>query len=446
MGRESPRPSAPPAPATEPARPTLEIVYRSSLTYVLGLLWRFGIASRDREDVAHEVFLVVARRLGDYDPASKLRSWLAGITWNVARRWRDLARHHRLELGMDDTQHESGREAHPDPEQIVSDAEVMARLRELTRALLQTVPEERRIVVLLHDIDGMGMPDIARGLGIPEGTGWDRLQRGRRDFEAAVKRLAERERDALGESGIRRLIPLLIPFDVTAMPAWLREPPDVPPGLEARLLERIRCSIADLPLPAKPAAPTASAGLPVHAGAKLAAWSVLVFLLGGATGALSHLLAVANRETEPAPAVTRAEVVAASATDAASALPAPTESALVVATAVAPASAASAASMPATPIEIGDADSDGGLMKRAGAALNAGQAAASLTLLQRHAQKYPRSARGQEREALFIQTLAVLPGRRAEALDRAERFRQASPGSMFLPSIDAALRVAQLAR
>mgnify|MGYP000744674103 CR=1 FL=1 len=51
--------------------------------------------------------------------------------------------------------------------------------------------------------------------------------------------------------------------------------------------------------------------------------------------------------------------------------------------------------------------------------------------------------RGQEREALSIQALALVPGKRVEALARAAQFRQAYPDSVFAPSIDAALGTAK---
>ncbi|WP_438025886.1 hypothetical protein [Sorangium sp. So ce233] len=47
-------------------QPSFDEVYRSSHAYVLRLLWRVGVESRDLEEVAHEVFLVVHRRLPDW--------------------------------------------------------------------------------------------------------------------------------------------------------------------------------------------------------------------------------------------------------------------------------------------------------------------------------------------------------------------------------------------
>lgn len=83
-------------------------------------------------------------------------------------------------------------------------------------------------------------------------------------------------------------------------------------------------------------------------------------------------------------------------------------------------------------------DTDAALMRRAMAALGDGKPAAALALADRHAKKYPRSRRGQEREALTIRALASV-GRRIEAEARATSFRSAYPNSMLLGAIDAAL-------
>ncbi len=438
MGRESPRPVQSPEPEAE--RPAFDLIYRSSIAYVLGMLWRLGVADRDREDVAHEVFLVVQRRLADYDPSLKLRPWLAGITWNVATRWKDLARHRRLELGMSDDEQESAADGHQDPEQLLSTAEVEVQLRALTRTLLQTVPDEQRIVLVMHDLDEIGMPDIARALGISPNTGWDRLRRARLSFEAAVRRLNERDRDALGASGIRPIPLLPIPFDPGAMLEHLRPLPELPAGLQERLWERLQQSTAGVPRDgggdgsvSSAAAPT-SAKLAGLAGVKLAAWSALVFVLGGGTGALLHTYAVTSGATEPTTAVLHDSAVVTSVATGAS-TGAVSLSAAALPSAASPASTAASSA----PIESGEADTDGALMRRAGAALHTGKTTAALALLQRHAQKYPRSARGQEREALSIQALAVLPGKRVEANARAAQFRQAFPDSVFVPSIDSAL-------
>ena len=59
-------------------------VYGAELPFVWRTLWRLGVPDRDLEDVAHDVFVVVHRKLVDYDPTRPLKPWLFGICFRVA--------------------------------------------------------------------------------------------------------------------------------------------------------------------------------------------------------------------------------------------------------------------------------------------------------------------------------------------------------------------------
>jgi RNA polymerase sigma factor (sigma-70 family) len=80
---------------------TFEEIYAEQLDYVWHSLRRLGVDDRDREDLAHDVFLVVYRRLASYDPACSLRAWLFGIAYRVVADHRRRARVKREVL--DDT-------------------------------------------------------------------------------------------------------------------------------------------------------------------------------------------------------------------------------------------------------------------------------------------------------------------------------------------------------
>ena len=160
---------------------------------MLGTLWRLGIEREcDREDIAQEVFLVVLRRLADYDPSLKIEAWLARITWFKALQWRKLYRNHREQLRAEglDEEDERDDDAH-NPE------EVTHALR-YAWALLQTLPGDRQIIFLLHEQDGVSVLDIARAFGLPKGTVETRLKLARRDLLAAARRLRAQDRSEAG--------------------------------------------------------------------------------------------------------------------------------------------------------------------------------------------------------------------------------------------------------
>jgi RNA polymerase sigma-70 factor, ECF subfamily len=64
---------------------------------------------------------------------------------------------------------------------------VAAELRLLDLALSE-LPFKWRAVLMLHDLDEQPMRDVALALGIPEKTGFSRLQAARRAFRQAVRR------------------------------------------------------------------------------------------------------------------------------------------------------------------------------------------------------------------------------------------------------------------
>ncbi len=172
---------APPGKALTP-----DALYRAEGEYVWNSLRRLGVAAADLEDLTHEVFIVALGRLSSYDPARPLRPWLFGIAARVAghhqRWWR-----RRREVGGELPELEDG--GRPADEEL---ADRQARAL-LVRALGQ-LKLERRSVLILHEIDGVAVPQIAEALGIPLNTAYSRLRLGRAELAVAVRRLARGER------------------------------------------------------------------------------------------------------------------------------------------------------------------------------------------------------------------------------------------------------------
>jgi RNA polymerase sigma-70 factor, ECF subfamily len=153
---------------------TLEDIYAAEFDYVWHTLRRLGVLDAEREDLAHDVFLVVHRRLSSYDPARPLRPWLFGIAYRIVADQRRLARVTREVVG------EAPEQAGPAPAHADRDLLVRA---------LATLELVRRAVIILHEIDGQSIPEIARVLDLPENTLYSHLTRARRELAAAVTRL-----------------------------------------------------------------------------------------------------------------------------------------------------------------------------------------------------------------------------------------------------------------
>src|SRR6186713_2887600 len=82
VGSFEPRPSSPPAFAE---------VYESCAKLVWRNLRRLGVPEAALEDAAQDVFLVVHRRLSEFEGRSTLRTWIFGIVLRVAARHRRKA-------------------------------------------------------------------------------------------------------------------------------------------------------------------------------------------------------------------------------------------------------------------------------------------------------------------------------------------------------------------
>jgi RNA polymerase sigma-70 factor (ECF subfamily) len=165
-----------------PPAPVFREVFEMETSYVYHTLRRLGVRERDLEDLTHEVFVVVHRCLSEYDPRRALRPWLFGIAFRVASDHRRLA-HHRREV-----------EGEPDEEPVdgaplADEAIEKEQDRRLCLEALDDLGLDRRAVLVLHDIDGQPVPEIARALSIPLNTAYSRLRLAREQLKEAVRRL-----------------------------------------------------------------------------------------------------------------------------------------------------------------------------------------------------------------------------------------------------------------
>jgi RNA polymerase sigma-70 factor, ECF subfamily len=148
---------------------TLADIYREHLDYVWQSLRRLGVPGADLEDVAHEVFVVVHRRLADYDRARPIRPWLFGIAYRVASEYRRKAVRREqpgsAEVAATDTS--------PEMRAVKNQAIALAQ-----RALAE-LDDDPRAVFVLAELDGVPVTDVATTLEIPVNTAYTRLRRAR---------------------------------------------------------------------------------------------------------------------------------------------------------------------------------------------------------------------------------------------------------------------------
>jgi RNA polymerase sigma-70 factor (ECF subfamily) len=149
---------------------------------VFGVAYRMMGNPADAEDIAQDVFLRVHRSIGEFRGEAKLSTWLYTIASRLCL--------NRLASG-DRRIVRQGEEAltrlahdRADPAADLEQAELEVALH---RAIAE-LPEERRIVVVLRDLEGLSYEEIATALDLELGTVRSRLHRARMDLKDKLER------------------------------------------------------------------------------------------------------------------------------------------------------------------------------------------------------------------------------------------------------------------
>ena len=143
---------------------------------------RLGGPSADLEDLVHEVFVIAERKLPGFRGDGSLSTWLYRITENVVRHQRRKNRLFSWLLGDEATAKQPAETPLPD--------EALERKRsvELVYAILDRMSEKYRVVLILHEIEGLSGPEIAELRGVKPATVWVQLHRARALFLAELEK------------------------------------------------------------------------------------------------------------------------------------------------------------------------------------------------------------------------------------------------------------------
>jgi len=171
--------------ATESAS-SFAAVFREHAPYVWRVMRRLGVREADAEDLCQEVFVVVHRRLAEFEGRSSLRTWIYGIAIRVASDHRRRA-HVRREQPTEEV-----------PEERRSAPQIAELEREQARAMLDAalreLDEDKRAVFVLYEIEGLEMKDVAEAVGCPLQTAYSRLHAARKRVTETIERRVGGER------------------------------------------------------------------------------------------------------------------------------------------------------------------------------------------------------------------------------------------------------------
>ncbi|HLV64249.1 MAG TPA: RNA polymerase sigma factor [Polyangiaceae bacterium] len=170
----------PDVPATASPAPPFEVVYEAEFAFVWRNLRRLGVPEAGLRDATQDVFLVVLRRLPEFEGRAPLRSWLYSIVARVARQHRRTRK--RRDLGVTEDAYQVVDRESFSPQHRAEDREALRLLLEL----LDRLDDEKREAFILSDLEGMTAPEIAQALGVNLNTVYSRVRAARLELRAAL--------------------------------------------------------------------------------------------------------------------------------------------------------------------------------------------------------------------------------------------------------------------
>lgn len=158
---------------------------------LLGLLAHACGDSELAEDIAQETFARAFQKLDMFSGESQFYTWLARIAMNLLmsdrrrKRLENQVSRAALDVALDTDGFANRRpEASPDHRMELDETQ------QCVRQAIAMLDDERRIVVLLRDFDGLDYEAIAESLDIPVGTVRSRLHRARLELRSILQQKA----------------------------------------------------------------------------------------------------------------------------------------------------------------------------------------------------------------------------------------------------------------
>jgi RNA polymerase sigma-70 factor (ECF subfamily) len=159
------------------------LAWRSLYDRYAPLVHRFtaalGVPPDEREDATQDIFIAVYRSLRHFRGEAQLSTWI----YRIAAR-------HAIRLGRRRRAREMMRVmmAKEKPQPIMDPSERSTHVATLDR-MLAKLPQKKRTVLVLFEIEGMSAKEISDVVGCPENTVWSRLHHARAEMVKAARRM-----------------------------------------------------------------------------------------------------------------------------------------------------------------------------------------------------------------------------------------------------------------
>jgi RNA polymerase sigma-70 factor (ECF subfamily) len=159
--------------------PSFDEVYEAHFAFVWRVLRTFGVPDTALEDAAQDVFVVVHRRLPEFEGRAAVTTWLFAIS-------RRIACTHRRKLGRDNRSEPIADDDFAAPNDTFA-ALSRAQAAATVLAILDTMDDEKRAVFALVELEQLSVPEVAKLLDLNLNTTYSRLRIARQVFETRVR-------------------------------------------------------------------------------------------------------------------------------------------------------------------------------------------------------------------------------------------------------------------
>jgi RNA polymerase sigma-70 factor, ECF subfamily len=158
--------------------PDIETLLNEHFAFIWRVFRRMGLCRADADDATQQVFVIASTKLHRMTP-SRERAYLYGIALRVQSHVR-RAQRRRREVPVEEADELAAPAVGPDTQAGLAEA------WRLLDELLAQLPEKLGRVLVLAEIEGLEVPEIASFEGIPVGTAASRLRLARERFRTLL--------------------------------------------------------------------------------------------------------------------------------------------------------------------------------------------------------------------------------------------------------------------
>lgn len=175
------------------AREAFDVLVEKYYKRIYNLAYRFVGDTEEASDLTQEIFSAAYQNLKKFRGDAKFSTWLFQIATNRGKnRFKYLKRRgyfaSRRPVEGDDQKHDFQNTV---PDQSTNPEKLLAskQMQKIVQDAIDDLEPDHKEIVILRDIEGFSYEEIARMLGLPEGTTKSRLHRARMVVKEKLKKV-----------------------------------------------------------------------------------------------------------------------------------------------------------------------------------------------------------------------------------------------------------------